>query len=100
LPTGAFPLTGGVTLFLVTTAAGLFLGAGHTLIVVIAQRLVPGKRATASGLALGFMFASGGLGVFFSGLVADHVGLAAMLEGQGLLVLASAGAILAWRALR
>lgn len=100
LPTGAFPLTGGVTLFLVTTAAGLFLGAGHTLIVVIAQRLVPGKRATASGLTLGFMFASGGLGMFFSGLAADRVGLTTMLEGQGLLVLGAAGAILAWRALR
>jgi len=100
LPTGAFPYSGGVALFVVTVAAGLFLGAGHTLIVVIAQRLVPGKRATASGFTLGFMFASGGVGMFISGILADHIGLAAVLEGQGLLVFVAAGAVLAWKILR
>ncbi|NOZ06061.1 MAG: MFS transporter [Chloroflexi bacterium] len=101
LPTGAFPWAGGTAmLLLIAASAGLFLGAGHTLIVVIAQRLVPGKRATASGLALGFMFASGGAGMFFSGILADRVGLATVLQGQGVLVLVSAGAVLAWRALR
>ncbi len=100
VPTGAFPLVNGLGLMAVATAAGVFLGAGHTIIVVIAQRLVPGKRATASGLTLGFMFASGGAGMFVSGLVADRVGLATMLEWQGVLVLIAAGAVLAWRALR
>jgi len=101
LPTGAFPWAGGTAmLFLIAASAGLFLGAGHTLIVVIAQRLVPGKRATASGLALGFMFASGGAGMFLSGVLADRVGLATVLQGQGLLVFVAAGAVLAWRALR
>jgi len=100
MPTGAFPVVSGWGLIAVSVAAGAFLGAGHTIIVVMAQRLVPGRRATASGLTLGFMFASGGAGMFISGLVADHLGLAPMLEWQGVLVFIAAMAILAWRALR
>lgn len=58
-------------LVLVTLFAGSFIGASHSIIVVLAQRLLPGKSGVASGLVLGFTFASGSIGAFFSGLIAD-----------------------------
>jgi FSR family fosmidomycin resistance protein-like MFS transporter len=58
-------------LVLVTVFAGAFIGASHSIIVVLAQRLLPGKSGVASGLVLGFTFASGSIGAFFSGLIAD-----------------------------
>ncbi len=61
-------------LVLVTLFAGAFIGASHSIIVVLAQRLLPGKSGVASGLVLGFTFASGSIGAFFSGLIADASG--------------------------
>jgi FSR family fosmidomycin resistance protein-like MFS transporter len=58
-------------LALVTLFAGSFIGASHSIIVVLAQRILPGKSGVASGLVLGFTFASGSVGAFFSGLIAD-----------------------------
>jgi FSR family fosmidomycin resistance protein-like MFS transporter len=59
---------------LVTLFAGAFIGASHSIIVVLAQRLLPGKSGVASGLVLGFTFASGSIGAFFSGIIADSSG--------------------------
>lgn len=61
-------------LVLVTIFAGAFIGASHSIIVVLAQRLLPGKSGVASGLVLGFTFASGSIGAFFSGIIADTSG--------------------------
>jgi FSR family fosmidomycin resistance protein-like MFS transporter len=61
-------------LLLVTPLAGSFIGASHSIIVVLAQRLLPGKSGVASGLVLGFTFASGSVGALFSGMIADRSG--------------------------
>jgi FSR family fosmidomycin resistance protein-like MFS transporter len=66
---GALWLLGLATLF-----AGSFIGASHSIIVVLAQKLFPGKSGVASGLVLGFTFASGSIGAFFSGMIADQSG--------------------------
>lgn len=58
----------------VTLFAGAFIGASHSIFVVLAQRLLPGKSGVASGLVLGFTFASGSIGAFFSGMIADVSG--------------------------
>ncbi len=65
---------------LVMLAGGLY-GASHSIIVVIAQSMLPGRQALASGLILGFMFTSGAVGAFLVGILADQIGLLAALNG-------------------
>ncbi|KAA3642896.1 MAG: MFS transporter [Chloroflexi bacterium] len=62
-------------LYVIVPLAGVFTGSIHSIVVVLAQRYIPGGMAMASGLILGFMFASGALGVLLSGYLADIWGL-------------------------
>jgi FSR family fosmidomycin resistance protein-like MFS transporter len=62
-------------LYLLVPLGGALTGATHSIIVVLAQRMIPSGMATASGLILGFMFSSGAVGTFLSGLLADAWGL-------------------------
>ena len=66
--------------FLLLLIAGFFVGMPHSVLVIMVQHLVPGQRAMASGLALGFMFFSGSLGILVVGFVADQIGLALALQ--------------------
>jgi FSR family fosmidomycin resistance protein-like MFS transporter len=52
----------------------------HSILVLMVQQLLPGQRAMASGVALGYMFFSGSLGVLLVGFVADQIGLALALQ--------------------
>ncbi|MEK9164668.1 MAG: MFS transporter, partial [Chloroflexota bacterium] len=74
-----FPIARGLWVYPVALIAGFFNGAPHSVLVTMAQKLIPGKAATASGIILGFMFTSGAVGVYFSGLAADHIGLMRVL---------------------
>jgi FSR family fosmidomycin resistance protein-like MFS transporter len=56
-----------------TFLAGTLVGASHSIIVVIAQRMFPGQIGAASGLVLGFTFASGAVGNLLSGIIADWI---------------------------
>jgi MFS transporter, FSR family, fosmidomycin resistance protein len=65
-------LTGPLAFFfaiMVGTTSG-----SHSLIVVLAQSLLPGRRGFASGLILGFIFATGALGNFIVGEMIDRMG--------------------------
>jgi FSR family fosmidomycin resistance protein-like MFS transporter len=76
LPLTAIPLVGfSPWLYLLIPLAGLFAGSTHTIVVVLAQRYIPGGMAMTSGLILGFIFASGALGVLLSGYIADAFGV-------------------------
>ena len=61
-------------LFVLIPLAGALTGAVHSIMVVIAQRLVPGGMALASGLVLGFIFSSGALGLLYTGSIAETHG--------------------------
>ncbi len=61
------PLSFAVMTFL----SGVLIGAPHSIIIVLAQRMLPGQMGAASGLVLGFTFASGAIGSLMSGLIAD-----------------------------
>ena len=61
-------------LYLLIPLSGALTGAVHIIIVVLAQRLLRGGMALASGLILGFMFSSGALGTLLSGPIADRWG--------------------------
>jgi FSR family fosmidomycin resistance protein-like MFS transporter len=54
-----------------TFFAGALVGAPHSIIIVLAQRMLPGQMGAASGLVLGFTFASGAIGNLISGFMAD-----------------------------
>ena len=71
--------------------AGFFGGMPHSILVLMVQSLLPGRRALASGLTLGFMFFSGAVGSTIMGVIADRIGLALALQGTALLPLAAAG---------
>ena len=80
----------GPMVYVLALLAGIFNGGPHSLLVVMAQRAMPGRGSLASGLALGSMFAISSAGVWLSGYLGDSVGLAAVLRGAAGLDLAAA----------
>lgn len=74
-------------LYLLIPLAGAFSGGAHSIIVVLAQRIIPGGMAMTSGLILGFMFASGAVGTLVAGYIADMWGFPMMFLFTGGLVL-------------
>jgi FSR family fosmidomycin resistance protein-like MFS transporter len=79
--------------FLVAPLVGAFTGAPHGILVVLAQHMLPGRVGAASGLVLGFTFASGAVGALISGLQADLYGFTAVFLTTA--VIAAAGALIA-----
>ena len=77
-------------LYLLVPLAGMFTGAVHSIIVVLAQRTIRGGMALASGLTLGFMFSAGALGTLLSGPLADGWGFPPVFQmTAGLVLVAS-----------
>jgi FSR family fosmidomycin resistance protein-like MFS transporter len=75
---------------LITVLAGALTGAPHSILVVSAQHKMPERMGSASGLVLGFTFASGALGTLLSGVQADYAGFnAVFLSSAGLVLLAA-----------
>lgn len=78
-------------LYALVPLAGLLTGAVHSIIVVLAQRMIPAGMGLASGLTLGFMFSAGALGTLLSGPLADTWGFPPIfLMTAGLMLLAAA----------
>jgi FSR family fosmidomycin resistance protein-like MFS transporter len=81
-------------LYLLIPVAGAFTGSVHSIMVVLAQRMISGGMALASGLILGFIFSSGALGMLLTGPMAEHQGFpTVLLMTTGLVLFASP---LAW----
>jgi FSR family fosmidomycin resistance protein-like MFS transporter len=81
-------------LYLLIPLAGACTGAVHSIMVVLAQRIISGGMAFASGLILGFIFSSGALGMLLTGPLAENSGFpTVLLLTTGLVLLASP---LAW----
>ena len=77
-------------LYLLIPLSGMFTGSVHSIMVVLAQRLLPGGMALASGLALGFIFSAGALGMLLTGPMAETQGFPSVLVLTSGLVLAGA----------
>ncbi len=72
-----------------SAAAGALTGGSNGITVVLAQRMMPGRLGAASGLVLGYTFASGAVGTWLSGLHADYAGFdAVFLTTAGVTLLA------------
>ncbi len=84
------PDANGPAVFVLALLAGILNGGPHSLLVVMAQRAMPGRGSLASGLALGSMFAISSTGVWLSGLLGDSLGLATVLRGAAGLDVAAA----------
>lgn len=56
--------------------SGALTGGAFSVIVVQAQKVIPGGMGLASGLTLGFIFSAGAIGTIFSGWLADQAGYA------------------------
>jgi FSR family fosmidomycin resistance protein-like MFS transporter len=69
------PVITGPMAFVLAIIAGGFSGGSHSIIVVLAQELVPNSKGFASGAILGFIFASGAVGNIIIGAVSDSIGL-------------------------
>jgi FSR family fosmidomycin resistance protein-like MFS transporter len=74
-------------LYLLIPLAGMFTGAVHSIIVVLAQRTLRSGMALASGLTLGFMFSAGALGTLLSGPLADRWSFPPVFQMTAALVL-------------
>lgn len=82
-------------LYLLVPLAGAFTGAVHSIMVVLAQRIIPGGMALASGLILGFIFSSGALGLLYTGHLAELYGFPFVLTlTTGMVLVASPLALL------
>lgn len=71
--------TGWVTFFL-AVATGACLGAAHSILIVVAQALLPVRQGLAGGLALGYFFGIGALASFAIGALADIWSLAPVIQ--------------------
>jgi FSR family fosmidomycin resistance protein-like MFS transporter len=85
LPVLFYIPSAGIGRFVLLLTAGFFIGMPHSVLVLMVQGLLPGQRAMASGLALGFMFFSGSLGTLAVGMIADTIGLDSALRLTALL---------------
>jgi MFS transporter, FSR family, fosmidomycin resistance protein len=75
----------GWSYYLLATVAGFLVGVPHSVLVVMAQKLLPRRQGLASGAVLGFMFATGAVGTGLAGWLADFTGMAAALQIVSLL---------------
>ncbi|MGC8877867.1 MAG: MFS transporter [Anaerolineae bacterium] len=69
---------------------GLTSGLSFSIIMVLAQSLLPGGKGLASGFTMGFMFASGAVGNVINGWLADWLGLSVSLQTVALVALGAA----------
>jgi FSR family fosmidomycin resistance protein-like MFS transporter len=76
--------------FLLAILTGGLLGASHSIIVVIAQSLLPGRPAMASGIILGYLFGVGAIATWAIGWLADSWGLDAVIQAGAILTIISA----------
>jgi MFS transporter, FSR family, fosmidomycin resistance protein len=84
------PVIDGAPAFAMAIIAGGLSGGSHSIIVVLAQELIPGAKGFASGAILGLIFGTGALGSFLMGVLSDLMGLDATFQVVAATILASA----------
>lgn len=94
IPLYFLPVANGWQAFPLAIVAGGLLGASHSVLVVIAQSVLPGKKAFTSGVTLGYLFGTGAIAAWGIGALADTWGLAPVIQAGTLVGIAAAG--LAW----
>jgi FSR family fosmidomycin resistance protein-like MFS transporter len=80
IPLFFLPLSSSWVAFPLAIIGGGLLGSSHSILVVIAQALLPGRKALASGITLGYMFGAGAVAVWGIGALADAWGLTVVIQ--------------------
>jgi FSR family fosmidomycin resistance protein-like MFS transporter len=94
VPLALIPMVGvSPLIFVIMFLAGFLSGAPYSVIVVQAQKIIPGGMGLASGIILGFIFSAGAIGMIFTGMLADKAGYAVSFYSTA--VIALAGGVLA-----
>lgn len=89
LPLSLIALTGlSFWLYPLMFLGGLLTGGPYSVIVVQAQKVIPGGMGLASGLTLGFIFSAGAIGTIFTGMLADNLGFIAAFYLTAVIALA------------
>ena len=83
------PWFDGALAFALAIAAGGLSGGAHSIIVVLAQDLIPMRKGFASGAILGFIFGTGAVGSLMIGAVSDQIGLTATFQMVAFLIAAA-----------
>ena len=94
VPMYYWPVVSGQGLYPLVFIAGALNGAPHSAIVVLAQALLPRRRALASGLTLGITGSGWALGSYLYGLAADVYPLDLVLQTNGVICLVAAFLVL------
>jgi FSR family fosmidomycin resistance protein-like MFS transporter len=90
IPLFFLPLNSSWMAFPLAIAVGGLLGASHSITVVIAQALLPGRQAFASGMTLGYIFGTGAIAATVIGALADVWGLATVIQTGAFVGIAAA----------
>ena len=69
------PSVDGLLAYLVAIAAGAFSGGSHSIIVQLAQDLMPEGKGLASGMIMGLIFGTGAIGTIIIGHLSEEIGL-------------------------
>lgn len=69
--------------FALALTVGALTGGSHSLLVVMAQQLLPARKGFVSGLSLGYMFGMGAIGTLLIGALADRVGVGTAFQMVG-----------------
>ncbi len=72
--------TDGWLFYLTAACAGALLNIPHSILIIMAQRLLPKREGMMGGAVLGFMFASGAAMAWLASWFADIVGLPLVLS--------------------
>lgn len=83
------PLVDGGLAFALAITAGGLSGGSHSIIVVLAQGLMPRARAFASGMILGLIFGTGAIGNFLIGWLSEVIGLGNAFQLVAVLIVAA-----------
>jgi FSR family fosmidomycin resistance protein-like MFS transporter len=71
----AFVYGGGSAAFVMLALAGMLFISTFSVTIVMAQTILRYRLGMASGLMVGFAVGTGGIGVTFLGMIADHWGV-------------------------
>lgn len=83
------PAFDGAIAFALAIAAGGLSGGAHSIIVVLAQGLIPMRKGFASGAILGFIFGTGAVGSLIIGAISDQIGLTTTFQIVAFLIAAA-----------
>ncbi len=80
LPLYFLPYSNGWLAFPLVIISGGLLGGSNSIFVVIAQALLPGRKALASGATMGYMFGVGAMAVWGIGALAEIWSLSVIIQ--------------------